>query len=294
MSQRLRSSENATIRDLRVKNQALQQALEDLKAAQSQLIAQERLEAELSAARKIQQGLLPREMPSLPGWRFTAIWQPAREVSGDFYDFLTLPDGKLGIVIGDVTGKGMPAALVMATTRSVLHAVTGSILALQNQQVGPGWLLSQVNDLLVKDMPSMMFVTCLILFLDPTNGTGTFANAGHCLPYQYNLGGAKVLKARGMPLGLLPGKTYDESPLNLEVGDSLLLYSDGLIEAHNPVGEMFGMERLGTILSSLRVEAGKTMPGETLIARLLQDMLDFSGPGWDQEDDATFVTIDRI
>jgi serine phosphatase RsbU (regulator of sigma subunit) len=143
-------------------------------------------------------------------------------------------------------------------------------------------------------MPSMMFVTCLIIFLDPESGTGSFANAGHCLPYQHNQEGARVLKARGMPLGLLPGKTYDECPLELDAGDSLLLYSDGLIEAHNPEGEMFGMERLGSILSSLPVQASDILSGEAVISRLLQELVDFSGPGWEQEDDATFVTIERI
>jgi serine phosphatase RsbU (regulator of sigma subunit) len=256
------------------------------------LIAQERLEAELALARKIQQGLLPDEMPDQPGWRFAALWLPAREVSGDFYDFLSLPDGRLGIVIGDVTGKGMPAALVMATTRSVLHAVARSLLVLQKEQVSPGWLLAQVNDILCADMPAMMFVTCLLVFLDPRSGDCTFANAGHCLPLLYNRQGARLLRAAGMPLGLMPGMPYDDSQVSLAINDGLLLHSDGLTEAHNPAGEMFGTDRLQSKLAGWAVR--EPSPGDTLISNLQQMMDIFSGPGWEQEDDATFVTLERL
>ena len=121
--QRMRGTENATIQDLQRKNSQLEQAYQEWKIAQAQLLAQERLETELALARRIQQALLPKELPALDGWRMAALWQPAFEVSGDFYDFITLSDGTLGLVIGDVTGKGMPAALVMATTRSVLRSV---------------------------------------------------------------------------------------------------------------------------------------------------------------------------
>ncbi len=173
MSQRLRSSEDATINDLHLKNRALQQAYEELQAAQAQLLAKERLEAELATARKIQQALLPREMPALPGWQAAAVWQPAREVSGDFYDFLELPGGELGVVIGDVTGKGVPAALVMATTRSHLRAAVHH--AVEAERVSPGRLLAEVNELLIPDMPAMMFVTCLVVVIDLADG-----KACHC------------------------------------------------------------------------------------------------------------------
>lgn len=293
MSQRLRSSENATIRDLRIKNQALKQALVDLKAAQSQLIAQERLEAELEAARDIQQGLLPKEMPDYPGWCFSAHWQPAREVSGDFYDFLHLPDGRLVVMVGDVTGKGMPAALVMANTRSVIHAVTGSLTEQECRAAEPGWYLARLNDLLCRDMPPKMFVTCLAIFIDPTSGLAQVANAGHCQPYLVDPGGCQLLRARGMPLGLFPGNDYEEIQVAIQPGQGLLLISDGLLEAHNPENEMFGLDRIEAVVNSLGRSPALPHHGEELIAHLLAEMSVFSGIDWEQEDDATLVTVDR-
>ena len=121
ISQRLRRSENLTIRDLQEKNIQLARALHELQAAQEQLLEKEKLEQELRLARTIQEGTLPKVLPVLPGWRITTYWKPARMVGGDFYDFIAFPDGKLGMIIGDVTGKGMPAALIMTTTRSLLH-----------------------------------------------------------------------------------------------------------------------------------------------------------------------------
>jgi serine phosphatase RsbU (regulator of sigma subunit) len=286
MSQRLRNSEDATVRDLRQKNQQLQHAYEELKAAQAGLLAKERMEAELATARRIQQGLLPKQMPDLPGWSITAHWEPAREVSGDFFDFLFFPDGQVGLVIGDVTGKGVPAALVMATTRSVLRAAaqTAGELGL----VSPGWLLAKANDLLVPDMPPVMFVTCLIAIFNPSDGRLVLANAGHCLPFLQSAGKVVELRAAGMPLGLMPGMNYEECSTVIAAGESLLLYSDGLLEAHNPQGEMFGKNRIGAHLIN---HACDRDTGGDLIAELLQALAEFSGPGWEQEDDVTFVVL---
>lgn len=289
MSQRLRSSEDATIHDLRLKNWALQQAYEELQAAQAQLLAKERLEAELATARKIQQTLLPREMPLMPGWQAAAIWQPAREVSGDFYDFLEFPDGELGVIIGDVTGKGVPAALVMAITRSHLRAAVHH--ALDHGRVSPGRLLAQVNELLIPDMPALMFVTCLVAALNLTSGKVVFANAGHCLPYQRSQQSICELRAAGMPLGLMPGMSYPEYSTEIEPGQSLVLYSDGLIEAHNAAGEMFGQRRLQARLGPS--EGGAILQGDALIADLLAALNEFSGAPSEPEDDVTLVTIQR-
>ena len=142
-------------------------------------------------------------MPKLPGWQIASYYQPAREVGGDFYDFLTLPDDKLGIVVGDVTDKGVPAALVMATTRAVLRAAAERL-------VSPGAVLQRVNEMLYADIPPRMFVTCLYAVLDPKTGTMTYANAGHDLPYRRTTEGVDELRATGMPLGLMPGMTYDD------------------------------------------------------------------------------------
>jgi anti-sigma regulatory factor (Ser/Thr protein kinase) len=239
----------------------------------------ERLEQELRVARLIQQTLLPKELPALPGWKVSAYYQPARAVGGDFYDFLYLPEGRLGIVVGDVTDKGVPAALVMATTRSLLRSVAQSGDA-------PGWVLERVNDALVPDIPARMFVTCLYAVLDPASGRLQYANAGHDLPYRRHDGGAEELRATGMPLGLMPGMRYEEREVALAAGESVLFYSDGLVEAHDRRRQMFGFPRLKALV------AGHT-GGAPLIDYLLAELRGFAGPEWEQEDDVTLVTLER-
>jgi serine phosphatase RsbU (regulator of sigma subunit) len=290
ISLKARQAEDLTIRDLRIKNQELEQAYQDLKEAQAQLIAKEKLEAELALARRIQQDLLPKELPALDGWQLAACWRPARAVSGDFYDFLPLPHQRLAILVGDVTDKGVPAALVMATTRSALRSTVSS-LADMDQTASAGQMLAHVNDLLCEDMPRNMFVTCLLAILDRSSGALRFANAGHLLPYQCNHQGLTELRARGMPLGLLPGQVYEEGETGLEPGDTILLLSDGVVEAHDPQGEMFGFDRLRQRVSQHK--ASGRVPGEALIAHLIADLEGFTGAGWEQEDDITLVALDR-
>src|SRR5215204_838349 len=164
----------------------------------------ERVEQELRLARSIQQASLPKEVPTLAGWQIAPYYQPAREVGGDFYDFLELKDGQLGIVEGDATGKGVPAALVMASARSMLRAVAQT-------SESPGEVLGSINDPLVTDIPPNMFVTCFYAILDPESGRLTYANAGHDSPYLHCRNAeAEELRARGMPLGLMPGMSYEE------------------------------------------------------------------------------------
>jgi predicted ester cyclase len=205
---------------------------------QRERIERERVEQELQVARHIQQASLPKEVPELEGWQIAPYYQPAREVGGDFYDFFELRDGRLGLVVGDATGKSVPAALVMASARSMLRAVA------QASEYSPGDVLSRVNDSLVIDIPPNMFVTCLYAILDPNSGGLTYANAGHDLPYLHRNGAAEELRARGMPLGLMPRMSYEEKETTLQAGEAALLYSDGLVEAHDPKGEMFGFPRL--------------------------------------------------
>src|ERR671917_2202357 len=200
----------------------------------------ERIEQELRIARLIQQTLLPKTLPKLSGYDIAAYYQPAREVGGDFYDLFELDDGRLGLVVGDVTDKGIPAALVMATTRTLLRAAAQRLFS-------PGEVLQRVNDVLVADIPPNMFVTCLYAVLEPGSGRLVYANAGHDLPYRRRAGrneGAEELRARGMPLGLMPGMDYEEKEIELGRGESVLFYSDGLVEAHDPHREMFGFPRL--------------------------------------------------
>ena len=244
-----------------------------------QEVERERIEQELRVAHLIQQTLLPKEMPELPGWQISSYYQPAREVGGDFYDFLYFEDGRMGIVIGDVTDKGVPAALVMATTRSILRSTA-------HASISPGKVLEQANDLLHPDIPPKMFVTCLYAILDPVSGHLEYANAGHDLPHWRHNGKVTELRATGMPLGLMPEMFYEEKEVTLGAGDSVLFYSDGLVEAHNPQREMFGFPRLARLLE----EKGHGTPA---IDYLLAELSAFTGKDWEQEDDVTLVTLRR-
>jgi serine phosphatase RsbU (regulator of sigma subunit)/anti-sigma regulatory factor (Ser/Thr protein kinase) len=246
---------------------------------EAQARERERVEQELKVAQLIQQRYLPHELPQLEGWHVAAFYRPAREVGGDFYDFIDLPGGKIGIVVGDVTDKGVPAALVMATTHSLLRAEAPRL-------VEPAKVLERVNDLLVPDMPPKMFVTCLYAVLDPEAGTLHFANAGHNVPYVNRESGVGELRARGMPLGLLEGMAYEEKETVVEPGENLLLHSDGFAEAHNPSGEMFGFPRLMKLTESKAT-------GERMIDELLKELDRFTGPEWEQEDDITLVSLQR-
>jgi steroid delta-isomerase-like uncharacterized protein len=248
-----------------------------LRVAEAQ--EQERIEQELQVARQIQQALLPEVVPELYGWQLAAHYNPAREVGGDFYDFLELEDGRLGLVVGDATGKGIPAALVMATTRGMLRASAQPLDS-------PGEVLARVNDALYPDIPSDMFVTCFYAILEPKSGTLSYANAGHDLPYLWHGGDAEELRARGMPLGLMPEMSYEEKEAVLREGDSVLFYSDGLVEAHDPHYEMFGFPRLRVLIS----EHGKE---RSLVDTLLEELYSFVGESWEQEDDITLLTLRR-
>ncbi len=246
---------------------------------QAQARERERIEQELRIARIIQQTLLPKELPDQPGWQLSTFYQPARAVGGDFYDFIPFEDGRLGLVVGDVTDKGVPAALVMATTRSILRSS-----AQENQS--PGVVLERANDLLFPDIPPRMFVTCFYAILDPRSGTLQYANAGHDLPYRWRDGEVAELRATGMPLGLMPGMQYEEKEAILEPGESILLYSDGLVEAHNPARDMFGFPRLITLLGTHESQ-------EATIDYLRHELSAFVGEDWEQEDDITLVTLKR-
>ena len=246
---------------------------------EAEAVTRQRFEQELEVARLIQQNFLPKELPDLPGWQIAAYYRPAREVGGDFYDVIPLPDGRVGFVVGDVTDKGVPAALVMSATRSVLRASAQRLIE-------PGEVLERVNEHLCPDMPEKMFVTCLYGVLDPKSGHLRFANAGHDLPYVKTADGVVELRARGMPLGLMPGMAYEEKEATLQPGESVLLHSDGVVEAHDPDRGMFGFPRLKETVAAVP-------GGQPLIDRVLSDLDDFTGPGAEQEDDITMVTLER-
>jgi PAS domain S-box-containing protein len=241
----------------------------------------QRIEQELRIARLIQQTLLPKSAPELGGYQIAAYYQPAREVGGDFYDFFEVGDGRLGLVVGDASGKGIPAAMVMANTRSVLRTIA------QGGDIAPGHVLAEANEFLCPDIPSNMFVTCFYGVLDPSSDTFTYANAGHDLPYLHRNCDAEKLRSRGMPLGLMPEMSYEEKETILQAGESVLFYSDGLVEAHDPIGEMFGFPRLRTLVAEHDDEE------RSLVDLLMKELYSFTGEGWEQEDDITLVTLKR-
>lgn len=239
----------------------------------------ERVAQELKVAHLVQQEFLPHELPDLPGWHIAAFYRSAREVGGDFYDVIPLSEDGVGIAIGDVTDKGAPAALLMATTQGLLRSDA-------SRSRSPSALLEHVNEVLVPNVPSKMFVTCLYVVLDTVTGRMVYANAGHPLPYVGGDDGVTELRATGMPLGLLPGMTYEAKEAKLPPGARVLLHSDGLAEAHNADREMFGLPRVVKVMENCP-------RSEDLVGALLAELDRFTGPGWEQEDDITLVTLER-
>jgi serine phosphatase RsbU (regulator of sigma subunit) len=240
------------------------------------------VEQELGVARSIQLASLPKEVPELEGWQISPYYRPAREVGGDFYDFHLLPEGRLGVVVGDATGKGVPAALIMSTTCGMLQLAAQAL-----DSSSPGEVLERVNETLLARIPLNVFVTCFYAILDPKRASLSYANAGHDLPYLQHGGHCKELRARGMPLGLMSKMSYEEREASLGEGDSVLFYSDGLVEAHDPKGEMFGFPRLRALVAE---HAEEERPlGEFL----MEELYSFVGEGWEQEDDITLLTLER-
>src|SRR5918998_778160 len=240
------------------------------------------IEQELRLAQSIQRASLPMEVPTLEGWQISPLYQPAKEVGGDFYDFHPLSEGRLGLVVGDATGKGVPAALVMSTTLGMLRAVSQA-----SDSSSPGEMLQRANEALFPSIPANMFVTCIYCILDPNSGSLSYANAGHDLPYLRRRNSeAEELRARGMPLGLMPGTDYEEKEVIMTAGETALFHSDGLVEAHDPKGEMFGFPRLRALVAE---HGEKRSLGDSL----LEELYSFVGEGWEQEDDITLLTLRR-
>jgi phosphoserine phosphatase RsbU/P len=282
LSERMTAAQQAAIEDLTEKNRRLRQAYRDLEAAQAQLVEKERLERELEVAREIQMSVLPRELPGLPGLRFGAQIVPARAVGGDFYDFIPLDEGRLGIVVGDVAGKGVPAALFMTQTQALLRATA-------SRGTPPAEALRQVNRQLLSRGGAALFITVLYGVLDAARGEFAYARAGHELPLLVSPDGeARAMPlAPGQPLGLWPELLLDEQVVALPPGGGLLLYSDGLTDVHNTARERLGGER---VLARLATLAGQ--PAEALCEALWREVVDYRGaePPYD---DVTLVAVSR-
>jgi serine phosphatase RsbU (regulator of sigma subunit) len=294
LSARLTSSHDAVIRDLHAKNlqlaqananleaqnQRLAQAYADLEAAQAQLIEKEALERELRRAREIQESILPRALPRLPRADLGARMVPAHEVAGDFFDVFALGEGTLGLVVGDVCGKGMPAAIFMALTRSLLRAEA-------TRAVFPAEALRNVNRQLLEMNAAGMFVTILYGILQPTMHTFAYARAGHELPLVWDAVGAPQPPARanGHPLGLLPDPDLDVQMVRLPPGGTLLLYTDGVTDATDARDEFFGIERL-----QMAVRADLSVPAQQLCDGLVESLAAYRGAA-PQADDITLVAV---
>jgi phosphoserine phosphatase RsbU/P len=282
LSLRLRDANDATISDLRAKNSELARAYEELKAAQAQIIEKEKLEQELETARWIQQSILPRGVPREPGFDFGARMEPARAVGGDLYDFIRLDDEHLGVVIGDVSDKGVPAAIFMALTRSLLRAES-------TLRAKPRRVLQRVNNLLLEMNSANLFVTVLYGILDCREATFTYARAGHELPLLLDRerGAWSPEPRRGQMLGLFDSPAVDERQVALPPGTMLLLHTDGATDMMNPSRARFGAERLANAALAAW-HAGGTAQG--LCDAVMERLRAFQAHA-EQADDVALVAI---
>jgi sigma-B regulation protein RsbU (phosphoserine phosphatase) len=283
LSARMTASMDLTIQDLQRKNAELAQAYQDLKAAQAQIIEKEKLERELQLAHDIQMSILPQDLPQLAGYDFGARIVPARAVGGDFYDVASLGDQKVGIVVGDVSGKGVPAAIYMAQTHALIH-VTADLIST------PAEVLRRVNRQLVTMGTPSLWVTVLYGVLDTTSGQFSYARAGHELPL-VGVDGGEVKPAPlgvGQPLGLLDEPAIEERTMSIPPGGQLLLYSDGFVDAQDSDGREFGRERL--LQSFARAVA---LPAQEVCDVLWQALKDHQGD-CDQFDDVTLVSVRSV
>jgi GAF domain-containing protein len=246
---------------------------------QNEKVLRERLETEAQLARQIQQTFIPETMPLLSGWDLAARWRTARQVGGDFYDVMEFPDGRIGLFIADVADKGMPAALFMSLTRTLVHA---AVIDTES----PAVALRRVNDLLIPDTQQGMFVTAVYAVLYPDTGKLVYANAGHNPPFWVNYDdGVERLTRTGMALGVIEGEQIEERSITLAIGDCLLFYTDGLNESFSPDGDIFGEER---IIAAL--QAGKSKSAERILQGIEADLDDFVGDE-DQSDDLTMLIL---
>lgn len=261
---------------------ALQVEIEQMTAER---IAQARLKAELDLTASIQLQLLPQRIPSVAGLDMYARSRPATHVGGDFYTFITHATGHLVLAIGDVSGKGLPAALLMAMTRTVLHGVARFVPLLHPQAV-----LRRVNEDLYDDFTDVgMFATVFVGCYDSANGQLSYANAGHSPIIYCPAGGtAQLLRADGPAIGVLPTTHCANITLTIGVDDVLVLATDGLNEAHNVAGELFGYERLCELVETLRER-----PAHAIVEGLFEHINRFA-TGCEQADDQTLIVMKGV
>lgn len=248
-----------------------------------QELDQKVIERELKTARDIQVSFLPEEPPQLEGWDIAVFWKPVNSVAGDFYDFYTLNDGRLAVVIADVSGKGIPAALFMAVTVTVLRF--GMSLGLP-----PKEMIERANHLVLEHQRSRMFATIFVGYTDLSSGEIEFVNAGHNPPILYRAatGECELLRAPGVALGIFAAALYEEKTVQMKSGDVLVLFTDGLTEAYNPAEEEFGEERLEAIICE-----NAAYSASTIKAHIISAVHEFA-VGCEDFDDETLIVIKRV
>lgn len=241
-----------------------------------------RLEQELQTARKVQAGLLPREIPKITGWDFDAFWQPAREVGGDYYDFIPLGGELLGLVIADVTDKGMPAALFMASTKNIIRASAGSCDKISEE-------IAKANRLIEVESNDRMFVSLVYACLDLASGTMTYVNAGHNPPLYYSARKKEIfqLERTGMWLGVDPNNQFTQQEITLGQNDLVLFYTDGVPDAINMEEVEFGMSRLENVLLKSTL-----LSSDKIRQAILKEISEFISPA-EPFDDITLMVIKR-
>jgi serine phosphatase RsbU (regulator of sigma subunit) len=283
LSHRLEESENSTILDLKEKNQRLGEAYDELKTAHVQIVEKERLEKELELSGQIQQSLFPTTLPFIPGYEFSAMMVPARQVGGDFFTYFKLGKDRLGFVVGDVSDKGVPSALFMAITYSAIHLEAPHTRS-------PVQALRKVNKHLLQMNASQMFVTLVYGILDCSNGDFHFARAGHPSPYLMDSAGQllDVPVSSGQPLGLFDNLPIDEQQVRLPPGGTLLLFSDGVSETKNIQGGDFAPDVLYQTMATNRMR-----PAEEICDQIWLDVQEH-GRGLPQQDDFTVVVVKRM
>ena len=268
--------------DLRV---TIERTLTNLETWREAMQSRDRLvalEHELDVANKMQQAILPTVFPATDAYQTYGSMTPAREVGGDFFDITPLDDGRIGLAIADVSDKGVPAALFMMSSRTLLK---GSAIGLGQ----PGNILREVNDLLYADNETMMFVTLLYAVYDPATGQLTYANGGHNLPVIVHADGSSDILpgTDGIALAVLPGADYEQRSITIAPGDSVIFYTDGVTEAVNVEGEEFGMERLSAVFA-----AGGAPDCQSATQAVLDAVKDFAGEA-PQFDDITCMVLHR-
>ena len=283
LSHRLDNTNVSTFRDLTEKNRQLQQAFDELKAAQEQLIEKERLERELKVAAEIQMSILPDALPLVDGYDFGGRILPARQVGGDFYDVFILDTNKIGVLIGDVADKGVPSAIFMARAHALIIAEADSVIS-------PGDVLRRVNRHITRLEKSTQFVTALYGVLDINTGEFVYARAGHEPPLMLTPNGEvhRLPHKPGMALGLWENITLDEYSVHLPKDSLLVMFTDGMTDCRNPKGQPFGLEKIKQTMAGLGPVTAQVGCDQ------LFDSLMLYQSGAKQDDDVTLVAIHAL